>query len=199
MSSRTESGWYETGLEAALATEGWMKPGELLALMRLARAVPEDAHIVEIGTYRGRSTVALAHGVLQGNNNRVYTFDPHLEFTGVRGGTFGPSDQAHLYRALADAGVGEVVFVVCLDSKLVAANWPTADVGLLVVDGDHRKEAVLADLEAWLPHLRSDAVIALDDTDFADVREVVQELLDAGRLELLGREGKLAWFRPLFA
>jgi predicted O-methyltransferase YrrM len=174
-----------------------MKRAELLALMTLARVVPDGAHIVEIGTYRGRSTVALASAARRGNKNRVYTFDPHLEFTGVRGGDFGPHDQAYLYRALADAGVGDEVFVVCLDSKLVAPNWPARDVGLLFVDGDHRQEAVRADLLAWLPHLQSDAVVVLDDTDFGDVQVVIQEFLNAGRMEALGSEGKLTWYRAL--
>ena len=93
--------------------------------------------------------------------------------------------------------VGDDVFVVCLDSKLVAPNWPARDVGLLFVDGDHRQEAVRADLLAWLPHLQSDAVVVLDDTDFGDVQVVIQEFLNAGRMEALGSEGKLAWYRAL--
>lgn len=197
MTLSSDTAWWQPGLEAALATEGWMKRAEILALMALARDVPEGAHIVEIGTYRGRSTVALANGASCGNHGRVYTFDPHLEFSGVRGGAFGPQDQAYLYRALADAGVGEGVFVVCLDSKMVASNWPARDVGLLFVDGDHRREAVRADLLAWFPHLRSDAVVALDDTDFHDVQAVIQEFLEAGKMEALGNEGKLAWYRVL--
>jgi predicted O-methyltransferase YrrM len=197
MTGASRASWWQAGLEAALATDGWMKPDELLALMRLARAVPEGALIVEIGTYRGRSTVALAHAAREGNGNRVYTFDPHLEFTGIRGGAFGPRDQAYLYRALADSGVGETVFVVCLDSKVAAASWPAPNVGLLFVDGDHRIEAVRADLTAWLPHLRRDAVIVLDDTDFRDVQVVIQEFLDGGKMEPIASEGKLAWFRAL--
>ncbi len=185
----------EQGLRLALGVEGWMKEEELRALIRLAAEVPAGASIVEIGSYRGRSTIALAAGASSGGQNRVYSFDPHLDFDGVRGGAFGPGDQAALYRNLADAGVGEQVFSVSLDSRIVAPSWPARDVGLLLVDGDHRKESVRADVLAWLPHLREDAVMAFDDVDLDDVAEVITELQRDGALVQIGRVGQLAWFR----
>jgi hypothetical protein len=44
----------------------------------------------------------------------------------------------------------------------VATKW-SRPIGLLHLDGDHTYEGVVADLQAWLPHLTWDAVVALDD------------------------------------
>lgn len=182
------------GLEIVDTVEGWLAVAEAHALAGLAAAVPGARAIVEIGNYRGRSTVALALGARSGGGAQVYTFDPHTEFVGPRGGTFGRKDQAHLYANLARAGVGEQVSVVTLDSRGIASVWPGPEVGLLFVDGDHREAAVRADIEAWYPALAADAVVCFDDVDFPDIARVVAELVTAGRLAPLGGVGKIAWF-----
>lgn len=181
-------------IDRVLATEGWLAREEAEALMELASRVPAGRHIVEVGNFRGRSTVALALGSRRGAGVQVYSFDPHTEFVGPRGGRFGRADQAHLYANLARAGVGEWVSVVTLDARLVAPAWPARDVGLLFVDGDHRYEAVVADHAGWEPHLASGATVAFDDRDYPDVARRLAELVAAGRLLPAGSRGKVAWF-----
>jgi predicted O-methyltransferase YrrM len=182
-------------LAPALAVEGWMSPDELEVLYALAARAPGDGAVVEIGTYRGRATVALALGAGDGGGSPVYTFDPHLPFVGPRGGVFGPVDQASLYANLATAGVGERVFVVSLDSRAVARVWPGGPVGLLFIDGDHNAEAVWDDFWSWRPHLPVGATVAFDDVDHDGVATTVDSLLAVGCLVPEGRVGKVAWFR----
>jgi len=186
----------EPGLESALelveGVEGWLAREEAALLMDLAAAVPGREAIVELGNYRGRSTVALALGARSGGGAQVYSVDPHVEFTGPRGGRFGREDQAHLYANLARAGVGAAVSVVGLDSRRVAAAWDGPGVGLLFIDGDHRYEAVRADLDAWRAHLAPGARVAFDDCDFADVARLIAERTRAHELTLRGRAGKVA-------
>jgi hypothetical protein len=180
----------------AVALEGWMSLAELQLLAQLASEGPADAAIVEIGTYRGRSTVALAIGSRAGHGPPVYTFDPRHHFVGPRGGkAFGPPDQAALYGNLAEVanGIGETVFVVSLDSRLVARAW-SQPVSLLFVDGDHARHAVAGDFWAWRPHLQTDALVAFDDTDYEDVDAVVQSLVALGELVPVEQVGKVAVF-----
>ena len=172
-----------------------MEPDELELLFSLAAAAPADTSVVEIGTYRGRATIALALGSRQGAGVPVYTFDPHLPFVGPRGGVFGPADQAQLYANLAAAGVGQDVFVVCLDSRAVARNWPGPGVSVLFVDGDHDSDAVWDDFWSWRPHLVDGAFVAFDDVDHNGVASAVDALLGLGQLRPEGRVGKVAWFR----
>ena len=50
---------------------------ESKALYELALKVPEGQAIIEIGSWCGRSTCALALGSKHGNNVPVYSIDPH--------------------------------------------------------------------------------------------------------------------------
>lgn len=150
-------------LKAAFeATEGMVSFDEFRLLYELARGVRQGA-IVEVGSYRGRSTVALGLGSLDGHRAPVFAIDPHEEFTGVLGGRFGPEDRAAFYRAMLETGCDRVVRLVNLASEVVASGFDRK-VALLFVDGDHRDEAVRRDFHAWLPHLESGAFVAFDDS-----------------------------------
>ena len=184
----------EAELALVLATEGWLSAVEARLLYGLAAGVGPGQSIVEIGNYRGRSTVALALGSRAGAGGQVYSFDPHTPFVGPRGGKFGHADQAALYTNLSAAGVGDTVSVVTLDARLVGPVWPARDVGLLFIDGDHRYEAVRADFTAWAPHLVAGATVLFDDVDFVDVARCVAEIVAEGRLIRRDPVGKVGRF-----
>jgi predicted O-methyltransferase YrrM len=190
--ARSRDAGLELELDVVEGVEGWLAREEAALLMDLAAAVPACEAVVELGNYRGRSTVALALAARSGGGAQVYSVDPHLDFTGPRGGRFGRHDQEHLYANLARCGVGAAVSVVGLDSRRVAAAWGDVAVGLLFIDGDHRYEAVRADLDAWRPHLAPGARVAFDDCDFADVARLIAERCAAGELAVCARAGKVA-------
>jgi predicted O-methyltransferase YrrM len=179
----------------AMVIEGQVSKAEVIQLVELARTSPANTSIVEIGSYRGRSTIALALGSLSSSKNRVYAIDPHVEFTGVFGGHFGPEDQALLYKNIVRANVGEIVSVVSLSSQAASKAWSSRTVSLLWLDGDHSYSAVRDDYDAWSPFLISDAVIAFHDSEAHGVTQVINELLQAQRIEPMGRVDSLSWFR----
>jgi len=79
-------------LRAFLSTyRGGVSVEEGLALYRYA-ADCGGGDIVEIGSFRGKSAVALATGATE-SGVRVFCIEPHAEFTGVYGGKFGPQDR----------------------------------------------------------------------------------------------------------
>ena len=184
--------WSEV-LDAVESVEGWLARSEARLLAELAATIDASHCVVEIGNFRGRSTVALGFGAQRGRGARVYSIDPHADFTGARGGRFGSEDQAQLYANLARTGVGAQVHVVGLGSVETSRAWSSANVALLFIDGDHRYASVRADFEAWRPHLAPRAQALFDDIDFPDVERAVRELVDAGVLRERGRTGKLAW------
>jgi predicted O-methyltransferase YrrM len=147
---------------------------EAVLLTRLASAV-DDGCIVEVGSFRGMSTIALAKGA----RVPVYAIEPHEEFTGVLGGTFGPADRRAFFENLLQAGVVEQVRLVNLSSEVVAPGWQLP-VGLLWIDGDHRYEAVRRDFECWEPHLRG--LVAFHDAIQPKLgpAQLIAELLESG-------------------
>jgi predicted O-methyltransferase YrrM len=181
-------------LDVVMSIDGQISRPEASELRRLARATPSGGDIVEIGSYRGRSTVALALGSREGHANRVFAVDPHVPFTGVRGSTFGPADRAALDANLAAAGVEDIVDVVSLPSVAAARAWNGRTVALLWIDGDHAEDAVRADVHAWLPFLQSDAVVAFHDADLPSVASCATALVSTGALRPLGRIDTLLSF-----
>lgn len=158
--------------------EGMIGDLEAELLTRLASEVDEGC-IVEIGSWRGMSTIALAKGA----RVPVYAIEPHEHFVGVLGGTFGPDDRRAFFENLLQAGVVEQVRLVNLSSEVVTPGWQLP-VGLLWIDGDHRYEAVRRDFECWAPHLRGK--VALHDAIQPTLgpTQLIEELL-AGGFELI--------------
>jgi len=185
----------EKMLDFVMSIEGQVQRAEAQILVQLASQVEKDTVIVEIGSYRGRSTIALAFGSRAGNRNRVYSVDPHDEFEGVYGGRFGPEDQAVLYRNISKSKVGDLVSIISLPSADVARAWSKSNIGLLWIDGDHRYEAVRADFNAWSRYLLPEAVVAFHDVDLPGVKRLIGELLQTDKLVKMGRIDQLAWFK----
>ena len=131
---------------------------EAILLYRLANEV-SDGCIVEVGSYRGRSTVALGRGSLDGSKAPVYAFDPHEEFTGIGGRRFGPHDRASFYRAMLETACYKAVRLIGLSSELVAPSW-SRQIGMLFIDGDRSYGAVKRDFECWAPFLLPNAKAA---------------------------------------
>ena len=148
-------------IQAALAVEGQISEKECLLLYTLAKRVSKGV-IVEVGSYRGRSTVALALGTRAGAKVPVYAVDPHEVFTGVLGGTFGPQDRVCMFRNLLDAGVAESVAVVGLPSQVAAQGWESP-IGLLWIDGDHTLAGTEADFRSWGGYVRTGGLVAFHD------------------------------------
>ena len=168
---------------AAESVEGWLSVGEGRTLFQLAAAVPKGCAIVEIGSWKGKSTVWLAAGSKAGSGAKVYSIDPH---TGTRddeerarqqagGGVIWSFDDFR--RNILRAGVADVVTPLVMYSE-EAVSHVKEPIGLLFIDGDHSYEGVRADFEVWSPHLVRGGVIAFHDTNvsvYPGIKKVVSE------------------------
>lgn len=144
--------------------EGMISADEAALLYQLAAHLGAGC-IVEIGSWRGKSAVALAWGARTQPPERrpmVYCIEPHAAFEGIYGGRFGPPDRVAFLQALLRAECAEGVGLVSLPSVSAAKGWPHA-IGLLFVDGNHTESAVQADVDAWGAFLVDGGFIAFDD------------------------------------
>lgn len=139
-------------------------PNELSCLYALARDL-DAGDVVEIGSYRGKSTAALALG-LRNPASRLYSVDVghHAEFL--------PN--------LQDNGVSDRVTPIVMDSALAAAQfgstYPEAKVRVLFIDGAHDRQGFLADLTAWEPLLEPGGMLLCHDYLWnADIIELVYD------------------------
>lgn len=154
-------------LAAACKIDGWLSQREAGTLYDLA--VQANGPIIEIGSWRGRSTAALALGSMAGNKHSVYAVDP---FIGVPPGTrhteMGElpgwkSSSPELLRANLDgAGVNGLVKIVAKSSMDALADVPQ-ECGMLFIDGDHSKPAVEAEIAKYVPLVKDGGYVVFHD------------------------------------
>jgi predicted O-methyltransferase YrrM len=141
---------------------GWLTDEEGEALYELARACTGKGVIVEIGSWKGKSTVCLALGSREGASVPVYAVDPHADY---RFGDFRNN--------IERAGIAELVRPVASLSQPAAGKFDEP-IELLFVDGAHEYDLVLEDFEKWVPKVVEGGWVAFHDTTWtAGPRKVV--------------------------
>ena len=177
-------------------TEGWLSLDEAIELKQIASEVDQGV-IVEVGSYRGRSAIALAAGARDGVP--VFAIDPHELSVESESLTYGPADRAAFYEAMLRSGASQKVRLLNASSETLAPAWPQR-VGMLWIDGDHTYEGVRRDWDCWKPHLIRNAVVVFDDAHDPAVGpyRLINELIEAGEIEHRRNVGKIrtVFFRP---
>jgi predicted O-methyltransferase YrrM len=165
-------------LQSALeGVEGWLYLDEARALYETVRSLPSGTVIVvEIGSWKGRSTIALALAVKRRGSGRVYAIDPH---TGEKDRTgTGPIQTLDDFRAnIARAGVASVVELLITTSLEARPNFTDHTVDFLFVDGSHQYPDVRRDIEGWASALKDEAAIAFNDPSAPGVYRALREIV----------------------
>lgn len=188
-------------LNAFLAAQrGGISLEEGQALRRFAEECVNGV-IVEIGSFKGKSAVALACGQASGRfaeHGLVYCIEPHLPFVGLYGGRFGPDDRRDFYDVMLKTGCYARVGLVNLKSDEAGRAW-TRPIGLLFVDGDHTLEGVRRDVAGWERHVLAGGMIVFDDAvdPGAGPLQVIRDLIGTGRFDVVERVGKIVALRKL--
>lgn len=160
-------------IERAKRIEGWMSEPELLWL---AEQAEKHKVIVEIGSYLGRSTRALADNT----PGVVYALD---DWYGPRDFPLTPEQR----KVLASRFCEHMAGVLLTKVRPVVADHSIARVDALpdmvFIDGDHEYEHVKYDIEEWLPQLAPGGLLCGHDWDvFPGVNRAVQELLPGAQV-----------------
>jgi MMP 1-O-methyltransferase len=153
---------FESSVKPLIAdVPGWLTDDEGEALYELARACTGKGVIVEIGSFKGKSTVCLGLGSQAGASVPIYAVDPHQERF--------PEFKTNVQRA----GIDELVRPVPSLSQPAADDFHEP-IELLFVDGAHEYELVLEDFEKWVPKVVDGGWVAFHDTTWtAGPRKVV--------------------------
>ena len=141
---------------------GWLTDEEGEALYELARRCDGRGVIVEIGSWKGKSTICLGLGSRAGRGVRLFAVDPHADY---RFGDF----KTNIERA----GVAELVTPIASLSQ-AAADTFDEPIALLFVDGSHEEALVREDFDKWVPKVVDGGWVAFHDTTWtAGPRRVV--------------------------
>lgn len=179
--------------------EGWMTPDQAATLHDAARHCPEGGSIVEIGSFRGRSTIVLAASAP--SSASIVAIDPHAgndrgpqEIDGYESAAEKDHDAFHAN--LRAAGVDhEVRHVRAFSAE--ALQLVEGDVDVLYIDGAHRYGPARADISSWGDRVRDHGVLLIHDS-FSSVGvtlAIVRELFWGTRFRYVGRSRSLAVYR----
>jgi predicted O-methyltransferase YrrM len=189
----------EQALGALRGVEGWMTDAQARRLFERARALTAPATIVEIGSYRGRSAIVLAHGAPEGV--AVVAIDPHAGNDRGPQQLAGSSDEGQAdndaFRAnLERAGVLTRVRHVRLPAQ-DALGEVEGELGLLYVDGAHRYPPARDDIARWGARVRPGGMLLIHDA-FSSVGvtlAILRLLAPSAEWSYVGRSGSLAEYR----
>ena len=180
-----------------LNVDGWLTDREVEFLL-LAAACPLAAgEVLEIGSFRGKSTIALASGAQLSDRSMISAVDPHP----VSGPTMldadgQPSAVALLEHNLEQAGVREGVEIYKMTSGELARTWQRP-LRLLWIDGDHSYAGALADFNGFGPHVVDGGLIAFHDilTPFGCTQAFKECILENPHFGPVGFCGSIGWGR----
>jgi MMP 1-O-methyltransferase len=149
---------------------GWLSDEEGEALYELAKECTGKGVIVEIGSWKGKSTICLGLGSKAGGGVRIFAVDPHADY---RHGEFKEN--------IERAGIADLVTPLKGLSQSVADTFDEP-IELLFVDGSHEEELVREDFEKWVPKVVEGGTVAFHDTTWhAGPRKVVAEKIFSSR------------------
>ncbi len=141
----------DVALERIAGVDGWLTDDQARALFDAAAEVRPGGRIVEIGSFRGRSTIVLATAAA--DDVEIVAIDPHAgndrgpqEINGYEAEA--ESDHEVFVANLAGAGVASRVRHVRAFSS-DAHGEVSGRIDVLWVDGAHRYAPALGDLREW--------------------------------------------------
>ena len=177
--------------------EGWLFEDEAEVLVRAAalglRAGRGSAALIEVGSYCGRSTCAIASVVKPLKPAaKLYSIDPHQGQVGAQDREVEVREPTlqKLEQNLQRAGLEDQVIVIQAHSWEVAWNQP---VSFLFIDGLHDYDNVARDFRQFEPWLIRGGFAAFHDYGgyFPGVTTFVDELMRTGHYEKTALAGSM--------
>lgn len=150
--------------------EGYTKESELELLSGLAAAMPSGAIVVEVGSFRGRSTVAIAEGLQHVHGARLVAVDT---FAGDPGWTeiAGVPEARRLFDRNTE-GIG-FLDVIQAESVRAAERIDDGSIDWVFIDALHDYGSVREDIRAWAPKVKPGGLISGHDYGRAGVTDAV--------------------------
>jgi hypothetical protein len=176
------------------SVKGWLSTAEQTALIHLPALVDHlDGEIVEIGSFKGKSTVALGLGSkwISEKKRRIFAIDPFIT-NGYYSNYFDEFQNNILNFRLAN-----YVSPIKKFSQLATLECP-GRIAALFIDGDHSYVGVKNDINLYAPRVVPGGFIAFHDyTVYSDIRKAVDELCESAEYVLVCDYDSLRLIRKL--
>lgn len=189
--------------QAARNIPGFLVEEEARFLGLIAACAPRGGAILEIGSFKGKSTVMLAKVARHYDLGKIVAVDPHnfnsaeLEEHRTKPGA---SSYEEFLNHLEAAGVSDQVEAHRAFSSEIAAAW-NHPIRFLWIDGDHSYQGAKSDFDGFIPHVIPGGIVAFHDALHAfsgPIRVFVEDVLRSDQFGAAGFVHSIAWsqFRP---
>lgn len=160
--------------------EGYFSFDEAWALNRAVaetRGGVDALRVVEIGSYKGRSTIAIGLALSERGGGTCVSIDPHAP-TGKASYALehGTSETYEEFLTnIRAAHVDAYVRSETLTSAEAAKAYDGRPIDVLFIDGSHDYEDVVLDIALWTPYLKPRAVVAFNDPYAPGVNRAIRD------------------------
>lgn len=159
--------------------DGWMRDDSLQWLFNAASRIDRQM-IVEVGSWLGRSSVAIALGM--GERHEMICVDTWKGTKNESEYYFKTEEPAvEIFKNNLLQYVGWLPRMIIGDSVESAALVADESIGLFFLDADHSEEAVTRDLRAWLPKMALGGIMAGHDSWHDPIKRALRNVF-AGRV-----------------
>jgi len=182
------------------SVEGHLSVREIRFLALLAAVPRAEGEILEIGSFKGRSTVVLAKASALIGDEKVYAVDPMTAPSETDPDLRGAADSLTDFRRNVESmGVADRVELNQTFSYELAKTWDKP-LRLLWIDGDHTYKGTRLDLEGFAPHLSDKGIVAMHDVlhEFdGGLRVMMEHILLSPNFGACGFVGSIGWAQYL--
>ena len=181
----------------AATLEGHLTPREARFLSLLGAVPLAEGDVLEIGSFKGKSTILLAHSArFAAGGGRVVAVDPLILPSVTDPRDADPATLPAIFREnLRRHGVESLVDFHQMTSGELGPSWKRP-LRLLWIDGDHTWDGARLDVDTFAPFVAPGGIVALHDVlnrFDGPIRVVCERLLAGDRFGACGLVGSIAW------
>lgn len=187
-------------LDMVHRTPGYLNDREARFLFLLGALAPGSGDVLEIGSFKGRSTVALASGVKWRGEGIVHAVDPHTAPSPTDPDLKGSATTWDDFTDnITNAGLTSFVRAQRAFSQDIAPTF-RGSLRVLWIDGEHTTIGARRDLTLFRPFLVPGAVVAMHDvlgTWEGSLRVFCEDVLASDDFGAAGFCGSIGWAQYL--
>jgi len=151
---------------------------------------PNEGHFVEVGVWKGKSAAYMGVEIINSNKNiRFDCIDPFIP-VGDEMPEFKITHEELKNTFINNMKPLEGHYnLITTESPRCAEMYKDKSIDFVFIDGDHSYDAVIKDIKAWLPKIKTGGILSGHDYEIPSVKKACHDVLGERNLEDPWKEG----------
>jgi len=166
--------------------DGFLAIDEGKFLFECAKNCKGKGVIVEIGSWKGKSTIWLGKGSKAGKKVKIYAIDPHTGSPEHKKKHSSVWTFDEFKQNIKNAKIDDIILPIVKTSEAAAKTFKKP-VEFIFIDGAHEYEMVKLDYDLWFPKLIDGGIIAFHDTvHWKGPKKLMREIMSSRYFKNIG-------------